>query len=156
MHFHCCFPAGGWYRHCFYDNHVWTGKSDRLQQAVHVFGYQHHDQEAREAEARGVQFPKPLVKRNMGVRHFLVRRGQHCALHRVQVLALRVEAASLWRRTRSSPLGRGSGSISAEHSSQRLQHPQQSLVRTRSFHATRLWHIPQVIFVYAKWEYSNY
>lgn len=151
LHYHFCFPPGGWYCNCFYDNHFWTGKSDRLQQALHVFGHQHHDQETREAEARSVQFPKPLVKRNMGVRHFLVRRGQHCALHRVQVLALRVEAASLWRRTWSSPPGRGSGCISAEHCSQWLQHPQQFMVRSRSFHATGLWHIPQVtLFVYAK------
>jgi len=41
------------------DHHAGAGGGDRLLQALHVAGHQHHDQEAAEVQTRRVLLPRP-------------------------------------------------------------------------------------------------
>lgn len=68
-----------------YDNHVGTRTSDRLQQTLHVPGYQYHDKEAHQTETWSVQLFEPFEQRDLGVRDILVHWRVHRAIYRIQV-----------------------------------------------------------------------
>ena len=74
--------TGGGHGDCAADDLVNTGASGRLQQAVHAARYQHHDQEAGEAEAGRVLVHGPARREGLDVDHVLVPCRQLCPVPR--------------------------------------------------------------------------